>query len=343
MSDHPSELTLERLELDRCDWETMDAFPDRQVFQTREWLSFVAETQSAEPVVCAVKHGNEAVGYFTGLMVRRYGLRILGSPLPGWTTGYMGFNLDEGVSRRDATAALLSFAFGALRCAHVELRDRYLRASDADAANGAVDAFATFEIDLRPPEDEIWANLKGSCRTSVRKAAKVGVVVEEADDLEFADEYCAQLEDVFAKQSLRPTYSVERVRSLITHLHSAGSLLLLRARNSEGMCIATGIFPAYRRMMYFWGGASWREHRILQPNEAIIWHAIRYWKARGIEAFDMGGGGEYKRKYGGEEVIIPHVIRSRFRGLRAMREVIRQLHDPDGIRSRVARIARRPA
>jgi CelD/BcsL family acetyltransferase involved in cellulose biosynthesis len=343
MSDGPSELTLERLELDRCDWAAMDAFPDRQVFQTREWLSFVAETQAAEPVVCAVKHGNKDVGYFTGLMVRRYGLRILGSPLPGWTTGYMGFNLDDGVSRRDATAALLSFAFGPLRCAHVEVRDRYLRANDAEAANGPVDSFATFEIDLRPPEGEIWANFKGSCRTSVRKAAKVGVVVEEAEGLEFADEYCAQLEDVFAKQSLRPTYSVERVRSLIAHLHSAGSLLLLRARNSEGMCIATGIFPAHRRMMYFWGGASWREHRILQPNEAIIWHAIRYWKARGIEAFDMGGGGEYKRKYGGEEVVIPHVIRSRFPGLRAMREVVRQLHDPDGIRSRVARTARRPA
>jgi CelD/BcsL family acetyltransferase involved in cellulose biosynthesis len=343
MSDRPSELTLERLDPDRCDWETMDAFPDRQVFQTREWLSFVAETQSAEPVVCALKHGNEAVGYFTGLIVRRYGLRILGSPLPGWTTGYMGFNLEDGVSRRDATAALLSFALGPLRCAHVELRDRYLQVSDADGLSASLGRFTTFEVDLRPDEEEIFARMTSACRRCVRKAEKIGVIVEEAADFEFADDYSAQLEEVFAKQSLRPTYRVDRVRSLIRHLQPTRRLLLLRARSPEGKCIATGIFPAFGRTMYFWGGASWQADQILRPNEAIFWYAMGYWKRRGIEAFDLGGGGEYKRKYGGEALVLPHFMRSRYPVLGAMREVVRQLHDPDGIRSRVARIARRPS
>ena len=80
--------------------------------------------------------------------------------------------------------------------------------------------------------------------------------VEEAQDLAFADDYYAQLKDVFAKQSLVPTYEVERVRELIKNLLPTGMLLLLRARDQEGNCIATGIFPAMNKTMYFRGGAS---------------------------------------------------------------------------------------
>jgi CelD/BcsL family acetyltransferase involved in cellulose biosynthesis len=95
--------------------------------------------------------------------------------------------------------------------------------------------------------------------------------------------------------------------------------------------------------MYFWGGASWREDQILRPNEAVFWFAIRYWKERGIEAFDMGGGGEYKRKYGGEELEVPHFSWSRFRALKTMRGVVRQLRSPSGIKSRLTKKLRRVA
>ena len=89
-------MTLERVALEACDWAHMDAFSDRVIFQTREWLEFVARTQGAEPVVAAVVDGGSTVGYFTGLTFRRFGLRILGSPFPGWTTESMGFNLSRG-------------------------------------------------------------------------------------------------------------------------------------------------------------------------------------------------------------------------------------------------------
>jgi len=40
-------LTLERIQASGPDWERMDAFPDRVVFQTREWVDFIARTQRA--------------------------------------------------------------------------------------------------------------------------------------------------------------------------------------------------------------------------------------------------------------------------------------------------------
>ncbi len=192
-------LKLERLDPSRVDWDELDAYADRTVFQTREWLAFIEKTQNAKPVIAALSQEGERVGFFTGLLIRRYGVRILGSPLRGWTTSYLGFNLADGVSRRAAVEALLPFAFGSLGCLHVELRDRDLSLDDVhglgvDYALGADFTGKTiFEVDLRPPEEELFARMASACRRCIRKAEKVGVTIEEADDLEFADDYYAQL------------------------------------------------------------------------------------------------------------------------------------------------------
>ena len=317
-------MRLERLTPNANDWADVDRRGDRIVFQTREWVSFVAATQDAEPVFAAVKDGSATVGYFTGLVVRRFGIPILGSPLPGWTTQYMGFVLDEGVSDRAVAEALAAFAFDELGCMHVELRDP---AISIDAVSGLGFEYTrkvSLEVDLAREEDEIFAGMTSACRRCIRKAEKVGVIVEEAADDGFADDYFAQLEDVFAKQSLVPMYGVDRVRALIENLHPTGRLLLVRARAPSGECIATGIFPALNRTMYFWGGASWRDFQIMRPNEAVMWYAMRYWKARGVEACDLGGGADYKRKYGGREIDTPFFRKSRFRAVSRMRALARQ-------------------
>ena len=314
-------LSLQLFDADGSDWERMDASPDRVIFQTREWLEFISRTQDAEPVVAAVMDEGEIVGYFTGMTVRRFGLRILGSPFPGWTTASMGFNLIDGVDRRAAAQALVRFAFGPLRCAHLELKDRRLGTEEVARLGFQQEPSITFEVDLAPSEEAIFARMTSACRRAVRKGERVGVRVEEAPAAGFAEEYYAQLEDVFAKQGLRPTYGVDRVRELIRCLEPTGRLLLLRALGPGGERIATGIFPAMNGTAYFWGGASWRSHQILRPNEAIFWYAMRYWRARGMTVLDMGGGGDYKRRYGAHEVVVPFLRRSRFAAVGLMRDL----------------------
>jgi hypothetical protein len=313
-------LRLRRVPLDEVDWGPVDALPDRYVSQSREWIDFVAETQRGEPVLAEVCEDGRVVGYFTGLIVRRFGVPILGSPFPGWTTPYMGFNLSEDVPRRAALQALLPFAFSTLGCLHLEVKDRWLTLDDADGLGFDVTRYNTFELDLSRSEEELWARFTSACRRAVRKSEKEGLLVEEATDVEqFGIEYFDQLRDVFAKQSLVPTYDLERVQALIRHLHPTGKLLLLRAIAPDGRCVATGVFPAMNRTAFFWGGAGYRSHLILRPNEAIFWTAMRYWKARGMTVLDLGGGGEYKLKYGVEPVLVPHFRRSRWTALGRLR------------------------
>ncbi|WP_250007722.1 GNAT family N-acetyltransferase [Actinoplanes sp. M2I2] len=293
-------------------WAERAGYDDRLIFHTEPWSRFVAEAQRAEPVLARVTDGTTTVGHFTGLVTKRFGLRILGSPMAGWTTSYGGFTLDPAVPRRAALEALLPFAFDDLGCAHLEIRDRFLTAGDLGGLGLRWSDAPTAVIDLSPGEDALFGAMASACRRNIRKATKSGVTIEEVvADPTFAADFYEQLRDVFAKQNLVPTYSIERVRSLIRHVGPSGQLLLLRARDPEGRCIATAILPWYHRTMYFWGGASYREHQHLRPNEALIWHAMRWAKARGVTEFDFVGGNAYKAKYGTTEVPVPWARRSR--------------------------------
>ncbi|MCW2674459.1 MAG: Aminoacyltransferase femX, partial [Frankiales bacterium] len=316
-------LTLRRVPLAEVDWQALDRYPDRLLFQRRPWLDFLQECHSAEPVVAEVCRGGETCGWLTGLMTRHLGFRVLGAPRPGWTTPYLGFNLEAGTSRREAVAALPAFAFKELGCVHVEVCDRSFVPTDLAGLEGRRSETKTFVLDLRPELDEISARMTSGTRQNLRKGCRSGIEVEDAEPEGFAEEYYGQLRDVFAKQGLVPSYSAARVESLIRHLHPTGDLQLIRVRAPEGESIATGLVLGVGTSAYFWGGASWRRHQHLRPNEALFWHAFTTWRARGAQEFDFGGGGTYKVKYGATELRLHQLRWSRWPGVEAARSLVR--------------------
>ena len=319
-------LSFVRLHATPEEWaEILGGLPERTIFQTQEWLSFVAKVQRGETVLAALRSEGRTLGYFAGVIVARMGFKILGSPLPGWTTSYMGVNLIDNVSRRAAVQALIRFAFDELGCIHVEMMDRNLPEEDVKELGLEHQSLCGFEVDLTQTEDQLLVNMSSACRRCIRIAEKNGVTIHEADDTLFADDYYAQLKEVFKKQYLIPTYDLGRVRELIASVHGTGRLLLLRARDPQGRCIATGIFPAMNGTMYFWGGASWRASQGYRPNEALHWYAMKYWKARGMRCYDMGGGGEYKRKFGGHEIRVPWSQASKYPGIHFVRDLTKHL------------------
>ncbi|MGA9504387.1 MAG: GNAT family N-acetyltransferase [Terriglobales bacterium] len=318
-------MKFHRIDIKSADWKRLDAFTDRTVFQTREWLQFVAESQRAQPVLAELREKNDVLGYFTGLTVSKFGMKVLGSSFPGWTTPYIGFNLNPNVSRALALAALEKFAWDDLKCLHLEVSDPNFSAGDGEAAAFKLEYYASYRTDLSRSEEELFNAMESACRRCIRKAEKSGLKIEEAHDLAFADEYFEQLKDVFAKQSLVPTYSVERVRSLVRHLEPSGNILLLRARDPEGKCIATGIYPGFNQIAEFWGNASFRAYQGLRPNEACHWYAMRYWKQRGVAIFDWGGEGAYKEKYGCQPHRVPWFTKSRYQIVGALRNAARNL------------------
>ncbi len=314
-----SKPSFQRINIDSIDPQELEAYPDRIVYQTLPWIKFVAFTQCAEPIMAVLSRHDETLGYFTGLIVKKFGFKILGSPFPGWSTPYMGFNLRPDVSRALAAEALIDFGFNELRCHHIELMDRNMVPGDYNHLGFETSVFDSFELDLTLSKDRLWRNMRQDCRESIRKAKRSGVVVEEAHDIEFADDYYEQLKHVFAVKHSVPPFGVDRVRQLIAFMEPTGNLLMLRARNKEGICIATSIRLAMNTTVFAWGAASWRHFSRVRPNELLQWYAIKYWKARGMRTFDLVGRGDYKLKYGSEPIAVPWVRKSKSPGIAFLR------------------------
>ena len=321
-------LVLRRAAAPEVPWAQLDARPDRIVTQTRAWQDFLVETQQVSPVVARVLDGEETVGWFVGGIARRGPIRILGSPMRGWTTAGMGFNLEPGVDRTEALTALPTFAFDQLGCVHVEFADRSLT-DDRHIPDGFhTDHLSGYELPLvrdgePTSDDDLLAGMTAHGRRDVRRGIRNGIEVEQVDPLapgSFADEYYAQVTEAFAKRGKDPTYPAARVSALIRHLGPTGNLLLLRAHTPSGDVAATGIFPGLPgSTAEFWMGASVRAHQHLLPNEVLMWTALRTWRDRGAVRFNFGGGGSYKAKYGGSPHTMPWVRRSRFQVIETAR------------------------
>jgi Acetyltransferase (GNAT) domain len=319
-------MKCEIIDFEKADFRQLDSFADRTVFQTREWVHFVAETHGAAPILTRLTDSGKTVGYFTGLTFTRLGIRVLGSSFPGWATPYMGFNLVPGASRAEALAAVEQVAWNELKCLHMEVSDPHFDPEDGKALGFKTSYYISYRTDLTKTEDELFQSMDSACRRCVRKAEKSGLIIEEAHDLAFADEYYEQLKDVFAKQGLVSTYDVERVRALVRNMEPSGNVLLLRARNPEGKCIASGIFPGFNQIVEFWGNASFRAYQGFRPNELIQWYVMRYWKNRGATIYDWGGEGTYKEKYGCAPHRVPWFIKSRYEFVGKLRDGAKKMH-----------------
>jgi hypothetical protein len=224
----------------------------------------------------------------------------------------MGLAVRDAVALRDAVRALVAFAFRDLRCAHLEMMDRHLSLSDLDGLKFRYRTFSSWEVDVHRNETELIGSFSRACRWQIRRAIRNGLVVEEAVDAQFVDDYYGQLSSVFAKQHLVPTYPKERVRDLIDAVRPTGQLLLLRVRTADGRPAATGIFhPIDGRRIYAWGLASSPHLRDLHPNELLVFHALNWSRDHGFKTLDLAGSGDYKKKYHPRPVLVPWVQMSR--------------------------------
>lgn len=319
------ELVLERLPYDPDRWETiLLRYPGAEVFHGSAWLAFLAASQQAEPVVAVLRAEGRPVGHFVGAIVRRFGLRILGSPLRGWGTERMGFLLEPGIDRAAAARALLPFAFGPLRCFHVEIADRQMTAEQMVGNGYSMDPYETHVVDLNATEEEILARMHPKTRQHIRQAIRAGLQAEVVSDPAFADEYYDQLRYVFTRQGLVPTYGPDRVRELAEALQPAGQVLLLRVRGVDGESLSTGVVIARNETAVLWGTASFHNRSRSHPTQLLWWEAMRYWRARGVLRFELGGGGDHMAQYGG--VLTPGMrfYRSRFAALGYGRALLRR-------------------
>lgn len=166
-------------------------------------------------------------------------------------------------------------------------------------------------VDLRKPEDALWAELDDDCRKAIRKARKSGLVVTRA---------AAREEVAVYHQLHRQTYGrtgagilpLDHFLALWDLFAARGSLHLLFAEH-ESRPVAGMIVLAFGDAAMYWAGSSDAAAQALRPNNLLMWEAMQLARARGCAWFELGPTfpaadpqskarriGRFKEQFGGE-------------------------------------------
>ena len=312
----------------KLDLEEYYAFANKHLFTTMEWLEFLQEDSKGDVFFLRISDENSLVGYFTGMIVTKYGIRIAGSPFSGWSTVYMGFDVIDGINKLDLIPCVQEYLFKRKKVRLIEIVDRDISVKDAREAGYCTDVADTLELDVDKTDDELFKAFKTDCRNFIRQFERRGAIYERvAPSDEFAEEYYEQLKDVFAKQGLVPTYGVEKVKRLLHHLTDDETVFCQHILDPETReSIATSIFLAYNKVFYFWGGASYRSGQHYRPNEYMLWRAITHWRDKGYKTFDMVGVRDYKKKFGSYEIQYAHITIPQYKWIVTLRNLAKKAY-----------------
>jgi CelD/BcsL family acetyltransferase involved in cellulose biosynthesis len=309
------------------DWDDrIRRYRTKTLFHESAWLAHLLDIHPDGRIRYFEVHGDAGVvGLACALEVRRFGLRVWGSPLPGTGTNYLGPALDDASLMEEAVRAFVECG-RARRVAHIELANPALDGADLSALGFTAQPGLTHLVPLPDNAEEAWAGLKSACRNRVRKGQQNELRPEITDDPAIADEFFEQFIEVYGKQGMAVPFRVERPRSLFRRLAPAGRVLALRIWAGDHIA-ATGLFPYDERCIYFWGAASWLADQHLCPNELLHWTVMEAAVERGIPLYNMcGGASRFKDKFGGSDQPYTMHTRSAHRILDLGRDALRRWH-----------------
>lgn len=317
--------TFSVLRLDEVDEVQFNKPMNKAVFTTIPWIRYIAEDSNAIPYIIEISDREGLIGYFTGLKFSKFGVKMFASPFEGWSTCYMGIDLIREVKKEDILKPLCEYIYKELDCVYIEITDRDINIESAEKNGYIFNTIETLELPISMTDESLFKLFKTDCRNFIRQFERRGATIEVANpDDNFAEEYYVQLKDVFAKQGLVPTYSIDKVKCLLRNMSKTDNVLCLRVRDPEGNSIATSIFFGFNEKFFFWGGASYRSGQHYRPNEYMIWTAIKYWRDRGVTTFDMVGVRDYKRKFGSHEEAYAKVIFTKYKILISLRNMAKK-------------------
>jgi len=320
-----------------------DAFvathPDATVYHTTTWAQVLVATYGYQPRYLVLE---DATGRI------RAGLPLL--LVRSWLTGRRLVCLpfsDECwplVTSTDDASLLLEAAREMLteeKVPYVEIRGQ---ASDGSLVRTLDfiprNYYKLHVLSLGPDLEKLRSQFHHNTARSVRKSEKMGVIVEEVNDLgSFRRFYRLNL--ITRRKHGAPPQPWLWFRNLNRFLVAEGMVHLFLARWNREMA-AGAIFLTHKDDIYYKYGASDPRFLKCRPNHAIFWEVIQWGSAHGYRRLNFGrsdpdqtGLLDFKRCWGAEEVELPYYYYPAVQGvgategssakLRAMRAVFRRL------------------
>ncbi|MCX7590182.1 MAG: GNAT family N-acetyltransferase, partial [Kiritimatiellae bacterium] len=161
-------------------------------------------------------------------------------------------------------------------------------------------------------EAKLWAGLKGSVRTAIRKAEKNNVRVEASTTERAVREFC-RLNDLTRRFHGLPPQPRRFFREIHAHVLSKGFGIIMLARYEERV-IAAAVFLRFGECGLYKYGASDSGWQHLRANDLVMWAGIRWLQQNGCRRMTFGrtspmnaGLRRFKMGWGAEEYLIPYI------------------------------------
>ena len=311
-----------------ADWDALvKRFANHRVMHTRGWIGSLEDSVRGKPLFLIYERAGEIVGCLPGMLTKIGVLRVFGSPLPGWQTRSMGPTFDaEKITTEELIAPLAPFLEKRYGVHHIELMTHTLDGEFMKKSGFRCEPKPIYRVPLHPEDEErVLKNMKQNARNRVKKGIKFGLIPKIlTNDESFVEEIYDQLVEVYARGGNRIPYGKRRVEAFFRRMKKAGNLLAVGVYlPDDETCIATGLFIIDDdKELILWSWTHRTEYRQFNPTELLTWTAMREAMRRGCKSLPLGGGGDYKAKFGAEIVDTKfRYVRSRYKWMLTARDL----------------------
>ncbi|MGI9490843.1 MAG: lipid II:glycine glycyltransferase FemX [Geminicoccaceae bacterium] len=160
-------------------------------------------------------------------------------------------------------------------------------------------------VDLKRPEEEVWAGLASSARQNIRKARRNGIVVREGkslDDVRLFHDMHSSLRKSKYRLLAQPFAFFEEIHAAF----AADDRLTVLLAEVEDRPIAGIFLLEHAGILYYKFNASIDQR--FRPNDLLAWHALLVGQRNGLDKLDFGlsdvdqpGLIRYKEKFATEK------------------------------------------
>lgn len=292
---------------DDAQWDALlETQPDATLYHTMGWLRLQEQHGAFDLFPLVIMQNGQPVGLFPVFLVRRGPFKVCSSPR-GADTQYMGPLakrplLPEILDCYERWAKEACVDFTAITFSH-EIDHRV-----AEDRGYTCETHRTYLLDLTPGQEALLKQSHQDCRTEMRKARRLGVIVTECDLRPHLDLYLELSAKVYARSNRGTPLTRTFVESMLKSLGEMGRLVSLRAEvggKIAAMCIA----GHYNKRLFYIDAVSDVDFRRCSVNRLLTWSVVAWGCEHGMNVMDFVGANTpsiaaYKASFGG--VLTPY-------------------------------------
>jgi len=290
--------------LDETLWrDFVQTHPNGHIFHTPEMYQIFAQTKGHQPLLWATVNANN---YPLALLLPVQ-VTLLDGPLRRLTTRTVvyGSVLYAAGSEGHTALQLLLNRYNE-QTAHQTLFTELRNSADMSEAHPVISRCGfTYEehlnylIDLDKPSQELFQNISKSGRKAIRRSKKRDIVPQELQERSQLPQYYDLLQQTYARAEV-PLADISLFEAVFDILVPKGMAKMLIA-HAEDNYAAVSLEIPYKDVIYSWYSGYDHTFRNLYPNDALVWHILKWGSENGYRCFDFGGAGHPDEPYGARD------------------------------------------